>query len=79
MPPLEAEKALFAFVVGSARQAQERGLAEMKLMFVDVKKEHHNARCHEEERVELQDELEEQGRYAKLRRWLYRIKKAASA
>ena len=79
MPPLVAEKALFAFVVGSARQARERGLAEMKVMFADVKKEHLNARCDEEERVELPDELEEQGRYAKLRRWRYRIKKAAPA
>ena len=47
-------------------------------MFVDVKKAHLNARRDEVEWVELADELEEHGWYAKLRKWLYCMRKAAS-
>ena len=47
-------------------------------MFVDVKKEHLNAKCDEEEWVELPDEFKNFGRYAKLKRWLYGVRKAAS-
>ena len=61
VPPLEAEKALFALVAGAREKRRERGLAEVKLMFDDVKKAHLNARCVEEEWVELPDECEEQG------------------
>ena len=50
----------------------------MKLMFVDVKKAHLNAACDEEEWVELPQECWRWGRYAKLRRWLYGMRKAAS-
>ena len=75
MPPLEAQTALFAFVAGPREKRRQRGLAEMKLVFVDVKKAHLNARCDEEERVKLPDEFEEHGRYAKLRSWLYGMRK----
>ena len=61
----EAKEALFAFVAGAREKRRFRGLAEMKLMFVDVKKAHVNARCDEEDWIELPDEFEEHGRYAR--------------
>ena len=63
MPPLEAKKALFAFMAVRERW-RERGLAEVKPMFSDVKKAHLNARCDEEEWVELLEEFGEHRRYA---------------
>ena len=78
MPPLEAKKALFAFVVGVRENRKALGKGEMKLMFVDVKKAHLNARRDEEEWVELPEEFHRWGRYARLRRWLYGMRKAAS-
>ena len=53
MPPLEAKKALFAFVAGMREKRRAQGHDEGKLMFVDVKKAHLNAKCDEEEWVEL--------------------------
>ena len=53
MPPLEAKKALFAFVAGMREKRRAQGHDEVKLMFVDVKKAHLNAKCDEEEWVEL--------------------------
>ena len=38
MPPLEAKKALFAFVAGMREKRRAQGHDEVKLMFVDVKK-----------------------------------------
>ena len=38
-------------------------------MFVDVKKAHPNAKCEEEEWVEVPNEFKNFGRYAKLKRW----------
>ena len=51
----------------------------MQLSLLDVKKVHLNARCDEEWWVELADECEERGTYAKLSRWLYLVRKAAWA
>ena len=48
------------------------------LRFVDVTKAHLSAKCDEEEWVELPDEFRNFGRYAKLQRWLYGMRKAAS-
>ena len=42
------------------------------------KKAHLNAICDEEERVELPDEFEKFGRYAKLKRWLHGMREVAS-
>ena len=42
----------------------------MKLIINDVRKAHLNARCEEEELVELLEEFWEYGRYARLRRCL---------
>ena len=47
-------------------------------MFFDVRKAHLNAVCKEEECVELPEEFWEDGRYARLRRWLYGMRKAAA-
>ena len=43
-----------------------KGYDEVKLIFVDVKKARLNAKCEEEEWVELPDEFKNCGRYAKL-------------
>ena len=43
-----------------------------------MRKAHLNAKCDEEECVELPDEFKKCGRYAKLKRWLYGMRKAAS-
>ena len=40
---------------------REQGHDEVKLMFVDVRKAHLNAKCDEEEWVELPDELKKLG------------------
>ena len=77
MPPLEAKKVLFAMVAGERGRRRRRGLKEIKLMFVDVKKAHLNAECDEEEWVELPMEFWKWGRYARLRRWLYGMRRAA--
>ena len=58
------------------RRAQSHD--ELKIMFIDVKKAHLNARCGEEEWVELPGEFEKFWRYATLKRWLYGMRKAAS-
>ena len=69
MPPLEAKKALFAFVAGVREKRRTQGHEEVKLMFVDMKKAHLNAKCEEEEWVEVPNEFKNFGRYAKLKRW----------
>ena len=69
MPPLEAKKALFAFVAGVREKRLTQVDEEVKLMFVDVKKAHLNAKCEEEEWVEVPNEFKNFGRYAKLKRW----------
>ena len=68
MPPLEAKKALFAFVAGVREKRRTQGHEEVKLMFVDVKRAHLKAKCEEEEWVEVPNEIKNFGRYAKLKR-----------
>ena len=48
MPPLEAKKALFAYVPGVREKRRKQGQDEVKLMFIDVKKEDFNAKYDEE-------------------------------
>ena len=79
MPPLEAKKILFRMTAATRRRRRRQGKEEEKLMFVDVKKAHLNARCDLEEWVELPEEFHEHGRYARLRRWLYGMRRAAAA
>ena len=48
MPPLEAKKALFALfpcVAGMREKGREQDQDEVKLMSIDVKKAHLNAKC----------------------------------
>ena len=72
MPPLETQKALFAYVAGVREKRREQGQDEVKLVFIalTVKKAHLDAKCEEEEWVELPDEVKKFGKSAKLRRWL---------
>ena len=51
MPPLESKKLMFRMV------AAVRGAEEVKLIINDVRKAHLNARCEEEELVELPEEV----------------------
>ena len=78
MPPLESKKLMFRMVAGVRGQRRKKGLAEVKLMFIDVRKAHLNAVCEEEEWVQLPEEFWEHGRYARLKRWLYGMRKAAA-
>ena len=53
MPPLESRKLMFRIVAAVREQRRRKGLEEVKLMFINVRKAHLNARCEEEEWVEL--------------------------
>ena len=79
MPPLEAKKTMFRMTAGVRGWRRKRGADEINLMFINVRKAHLNAKCDEEEWVELPEEFDNYGRYAKLRRWLYGMRKAASS
>jgi len=57
MPPLEAKKMLFRLTAGVRGWRRRRGMKEIKLMFIDVRKAHLNAKCEEEEWVELPEEM----------------------
>ena len=78
MPPLESKKLVFRMVAGVRGQRRRKRLAEVNLMFIDVRKAHLNAVCEEEEWVELPEEFWEHGRYARLKRWLYGMRKTAA-
>ena len=78
MPPLESKKFVSRMAAGVRGQRRRKGLAEVKLMFIDVRKAHLNAVCEEEECVELPEQFWEHGRYARLKRWLYGMRKAAA-
>ena len=47
MPPLESKKLMFRMVAGMRGQRRRRGLGEVKLLFIDVRKAHLNAKCEE--------------------------------
>ena len=78
MPPLESKKLVFRMVAGVRGQPRRNGLVKVKLMFIDVRKAHLNAVCEEEEWVELPEDFWEHGKYARLRRWVYGMRKAAT-
>jgi hypothetical protein len=78
MPPLEAKKLMFRMVAKARGIRRRQRRREMKLMFIDVRKAHLNAVCEDEEWVELPEEFWQWGRYARLRRWLYGMRKAAA-
>ena len=65
-------------VAARGRRKRERR-PEIKLMFIDVRKAHLNARCEEDVYVELPEEFGVgRGVCGKLRRWLYGMRKAAA-
>ena len=78
MQPLMSKKLVFRMVVGVRGQRRRKGLAGVKLMFIDVRKAHLNAVCEEVEWLELPEEFWKHGRYARLRRWVYEMRKAAA-
>ena len=53
MPPLEAKKMMFRMTAGVRGWRRRNNKEEIKLMFIDVKKAHLNAKCDEEAWVEL--------------------------
>ena len=71
MPPLEAHRALFAYVAGVREKAREQGQEEGKLVSINAKKTHSSAQSVEEEWVALLDEFKKFGKYAKLKRWFF--------
>ena len=77
MPPLEAKKALFR--VGAIKMKPRSGKRKMKMLFIDVKKAHLNAKCNQEDiYVELPSEANaEPGMCGRLKRWLYGMRGAA--
>ena len=74
----QAKKIMFRMTSGVRGIRRRSGKEEVKLMFIDVRKAHLNAKCDEEEWVELPEEMWGWGRYARLRRWLYGMRKAAA-
>ena len=79
MPPLEAKRMLMrmAMVEGAVGGNEESGA--VKVMFIDVKKAHLNGRVKESEFAYVQLPDEAGGGVARLRRWLYGMRPAASA
>ena len=64
---------------GCVRRDEVQAHDEVKLMFVDIKMDTHlNAKYDDEEGVKLPDEFKKFERYAKLKRWLYGMRIAAS-
>ena len=57
MPPLESKKLVFRMVAGVRGQRRRKGLAEVKLIFIDVRKAHLKLVCEEEDWVELLEEF----------------------
>ena len=79
MPPLEAKKMLFIMTVAGGAFEQRGSKDEQKLMFIDVRKAHLNGVVDDQEWVfvELPPEFHVYGRFARIRRWLYGMRKAA--
>ena len=61
MPALKAKRGLFSYVAGVREKRREQGQDEVKLLFIDVKKAHLNAKCGHR--------FKKFGKYAKLKRW----------
>ena len=71
--PLKAKRAWFAYVAAVREKRQEQGHDEVKLVFIVVKNAHFNAKW-----TELLYEFKKFWKHAKLKRWLYGARKAAS-
>ena len=70
---------VFRMAAAGRRKRHDEGKKEIKIMFIDVRKAHLNAECLEEVFVELPVEFKAEGRYARIRRWLYGMRKAAAS
>ena len=81
MPPLEAKKLLFRQAARQRRVWRRGRWEKLKLRFIDVKKAHLNGFVDEDQAVyvELPPEDAKPGMCARLRRWLYGMRPAASA
>jgi hypothetical protein len=79
MPPLDAKKLIMAMCAARWRKWLVGLVAVVwKMMFVDVRKAHAYAICDDEEAyIELPLEDAEEGKCAKLMRWLYGMRGAA--
>ena len=79
VPPLEAKKMLFIMTVAGGALEQRGSKDEQKLMFIDVRKAHLNGVADDQEWVfvELPPEFHVYGRFARIRRWLCGMRKAA--
>ena len=56
-PPLEAKRAVCAFVAAVREKRREQGQDGVELMFIDVMIAQLNSKCDEEEGVELRQEV----------------------
>jgi hypothetical protein len=79
MPPLEAKKCLF--IIAVAMRRKWRGRRKVRILFLDVRKAHMNPRLKESEKVyvDLPEGFEQEGKCARLKRWLYGMRPAAQA
>ena len=70
---------LFAMTVAGRALGKRGTREEQKLMFIDVRKAHLNGVVDDGEWVfvELPCEFHQYGRFARIRRWLYGMRKAA--
>ena len=80
--PLEAKRLLIRMAKVKEKGPDARGRGPLKLMFIDVKKAHLNAKLKQGERayIELPPEAgAAPGKCGRLKRWLYGMRPAASA
>ena len=57
------------YIAGVREKRREQGQDEVKLLFIDVKKAHLNAKGDEEDWVEWPNEFKKLGKYVRLKRW----------
>ena len=79
MPPMEAKRVLFRMAMLDGAVGGDAAKGGVKLMFIDIKKAHLNGKLVEDEYAYVQLPLEAGGGVARLRRWLYGMRQAASA
>ena len=79
MPPLEAKKMLFRMAAGQPKEWRGGKWEKQKLMFIDVKKAHLNGVLEAGERAYVTMPGCKPGTCARLKKWLYGMRPAASA
>ena len=78
MPPMEAKRVLLRMAMLDGAVDGDAAKGGAKLMFTDIKKAHLNGKLAEDEYAYVQLPLEAGGGVARLRRWLYGMRQAAS-